>query len=263
MSSFQIPDNLLESIDASANGLAKVKFTADPLIPGHYSQITSIVSSAQKRHGSILEQAILQRLQQNPDFEAWSEKAFNVSNSAETLISTYLSNPSQASVTNIPYPISEADVARRMQVDLVVYDKKNKSLISYEIKRGNGLHDSKAKASMLKNLLTQQTLLKSYGSAKGYKEIKFVDSKIIFYYGKCSLEKKYSLTAENLDEHFNFPVVDFVEDVNSIFREKIVTIVDRLVDPEASVLKKQIFSLIEQGIKKQGDEKDPWYKRVF
>jgi hypothetical protein len=267
MSSFQIPNELIENVNASANGLSKVKFTEDPLIPGHYSQITSIVSSAQKRHGSILEQAILQRLKQKTDLKVWSEQAFKVSQSAETLISTYLSDPSKASSTTMPYPNSKDHFARSMQVDMILYNKTKKSLTSFEIKRGNGLHDSKSKASMLKNLLTQQTLLKSYGKSKGIKEISTVDSKVIFYYGKCSLEQKYSLTSDNLDEYIDFEVTKFVEEVTSMFREKIVKIVEELIDPEKSILKGEIIQILEQGFEKQDEKgnlgKEPWWKKVF
>jgi hypothetical protein len=267
MSGFQISQELLESIEASVNGLSNVKFTPDPLLPGQYSKITSIVSSAQKRHGSILEQSILARLQQNTNLTAWSEPKFSVSKSAETLISTYGSDPSKASSTSMPYPNCDADIARAMQVDLIVYDKTNKSLVSYEIKRGNGMHDSKSKASMLKNLLTQQILLKSYGKTKGFDEVQTVDSKVIFYYGKCSLDAQYSITSEDLDTHFNFEVKIFVEEITELFRSKIVKIVNDLVGSEANQLKNQLSEMIEQGFnehaKKSGQTKDSWFRKIF
>ena len=197
----------------------------------------------------------------------WSEKTFNVSHSAETLISTYISNPSQATGTTMPYPSVKDKPVRTMQVDLIAYDKIKKSLTSFEIKRGNGMHDSKAKASMLKNLLTQQTLLKSYGKSKGYKSIKDVDSKVIFYYGKCSLDPEYSLTSDDLDEYFGFEVVGFVEEVTSLFREKIEHTILELVDPETNAFKGQILKILETSMKDNTDKEDaenkPWFQNIF
>ncbi|MDB9860875.1 hypothetical protein OAC60_02490 [Amylibacter sp.] len=268
MSTFVIPPDLLESLNTSAEGLksAAKKFTADPLIPGKYSQITSIVSSAQKRHGNLLEQAILARLKQSPGLEIWTEPEFNVSSSAEALVSSYLSNPELAKKTDIPYQQSNSSRVRSMQIDLIAYDKTKKSLISYEIKRGNGMHDSKSKAAMLKNLVCQQTLLKSYGEQKGFKVSK-ADSKAIFYYGKCSLPKEYSLVKEDLDSHFDFSLVEFVEEVTELYRQKVIRIVEELIDPEASGLREQIASILSSQLEKQGKEKntpkDSWLKSIF
>ena len=268
MSTFVIPPELLESLNTSAEGLksAAKTFTADPLIPGKYSQITSIVSSAQKRHGILIEQAILARLKQSPDLKIWTEPEFNVSAPAEALISSYLSNPELAKNSDIPYQKSNDNRVRSMQIDLIAYDKSKESIISYEIKRGNGMHDSKSKASMLKNLVCQQTLLKSYGEQKGFK-ISNADSKVIFYYGKCSLSKEYSLTKADLDAHFDFSLVEFVEEVTELFRQKIIKIVEELADPDASELKQQISSIISSQLEKHGKEKNnsqtSWIKSIF
>lgn len=267
MSKFEIPPELLKSINDTASNLVKAaeKFTADPLIPGKYSRTTSIVSSAQKRHGKIMEQAILARLKQNPNLEVWTESEFHVSSSAEVFIASALKNSKIAKVTDIAYQ-SKDDSVRSMQVDLISYNKSEKSLISYEIKRGNGLHDSKTQAAMKKNLFCQQTLLKSYGEFKGYKVAK-VDSKVIFYYGKCSLPEEHSLTKLDLDSHFDFPLVEFVEEVTDIYRQKVIKIVEGLVDPEKADLRTQIGSILTEQLEKKDkevtDHQTGWIRKIF
>jgi hypothetical protein len=45
-------------VDQTIQALAKVDFVPDPIAGAHYARITSIVSSAYKRHGKILEFAL-------------------------------------------------------------------------------------------------------------------------------------------------------------------------------------------------------------
>lgn len=46
---------------------------------------------------------------------------------------------------------------------------------------------------MLRDALCVQVLLKSYGKQRGL-DVKDVFSRIIFYYGKCSIPKPFSIT---------------------------------------------------------------------
>ena len=65
-----------------------------------------------------------------------------------------------------------------------------------------------------------QILLKSYGIKKGY-EISLAKSFIVFYYGQCSIKKPFSLTKDELDQHFVYSVEKEVEEVNEYFRSKL------------------------------------------
>jgi hypothetical protein len=49
---------LAPQIDLTIDGLNRKRFTPDPISGKHYSKITSVISSACKRHGFILERAI-------------------------------------------------------------------------------------------------------------------------------------------------------------------------------------------------------------
>ena len=117
------------------------------------------------------------------------------------------------------YPTNQTG-DRTLQVDTIVYDKRNQSLNAYEIKRGNVLHDAGKRRSILRDLLCVEVLLKSYGESKGY-NVKASRSHIIFYYGKCSVKKPFSIINTELDEHFNFPIFEEVEKVNDYFRQRL------------------------------------------
>jgi hypothetical protein len=47
------------------------------------------------------------------------------------------------------------------------------------------------------------------------------ESKIIFYYGIRSIPRPWSLTKDDLDAHFGFPVTEKIEQANDYFRAKL------------------------------------------
>jgi len=210
-------------------------FEDDPLLPGKYSKISSIVGSAYKRHGFVLEQAILFRLKQNESFVGIDYQKFGVTASAESLVSTFIDREGDALDSDLPYLVEAKDQVRTIQFDCIVYVKSEKTLVTYEIKRGNGLHDSGKRRSMKRDLLIQQTLLKSYGTKRGL-DVKKVDSKIIFYYGQCSLPPPFSLTGKDLDLEFGFELQRYVEIANSMLATSLEIEIEKLINPSIKEL---------------------------
>jgi hypothetical protein len=72
--------------------------------------------------------------------------------------------------------------------------------LSYEVKRGAGLHDSGKRRSMLKDALCIQVLLKHYAKQRGY-DSKSAESHFIFFYGKCSIPRPFAITGAEMDQH--------------------------------------------------------------
>ncbi|MDC1428115.1 hypothetical protein N8156_05330 [Rhodospirillaceae bacterium] len=66
-------------VEETVERLKRKKFKKDPIAGEHFSKIVSLMSSAYKRHGFILEKAILEQLRTNPDFEVWEDRQFSVS----------------------------------------------------------------------------------------------------------------------------------------------------------------------------------------
>ncbi len=91
---------------------------------------------------------------------------------------------------------------------------------AYEVKRGNGYFDAGKIRSIKRDLLCVQLLLRSYGETAGVNAIAG-EAKIVFYYGLCSIPPPWSLTKHHLDQHFGFPVVERVEQVNNYFNVKL------------------------------------------
>ena len=216
MSAKDVLDLLRPEIQKTIEALAVKKFRVDPLAGEKYSKIVSVLSSAYKRHGFILERALLEAIKEHPDLTVWDDYKFQVSNTADHMVDSILENHHDAISTQMPYGSGH----RTLQVDLITYNTKTKHVSSYEVKRGNGLHDAGKKRSILRDLLCQQVLLKSYANSHGY-EAKSASVHIIFYYGQCSIKKPFSLVQSELDEHFGWPVVEAVEAVNNAFRDSL------------------------------------------
>jgi hypothetical protein len=221
------PTAVLETMTPIIEGtirlLSQKRFKPDPIMGAHFSRMNSLLGSAQKRHGFIIERAILETLKSYPQFDVWEDSRFSVNTAADHLVDASIERPEDLIHMTIPYPDS---AARTLQIDLIVYDRLNKSLRSYEVKRGNGLHDSGKKRSILRDLLCTQVLLKSYGQKRGL-DIASANSHIIFYYGDCSIKKPFSFIREELDGHFGVPVFESVEAVNDLYRRRLFDILSQ------------------------------------
>ena len=207
-------DRVKPLVDETVRRLAINAFRDDPIAGRRYARATSIVSSAYKRHGKILEAAIFERLRDNNRLSVWSDPTFAISAAAEGLV--HNSPRPDCFKSQLPY----GQAARTVQVDIVVYDTLNRSLRTYEVKRGNGAHDAGKVRSIMRDLICTHVLLRSYGSDRGH-EVDHSEAKIIYYYGVRSIPPPISLVREDLDEHFDYPVVEAVEQVNAYFRDRL------------------------------------------
>jgi hypothetical protein len=68
-------------------------------------------------------------------------------------------------------------------------------------------------------------LLKNYGEVANVKPVS-AESKIIFYFGRRSIPRPWSLVKGELDEHFGFPVVERIEQANDYFRNTLHALLD-------------------------------------
>jgi hypothetical protein len=205
-------------VDATIAALAKTSFIEDPVAGVKYSRATSIVSSAYKRHGKILETAIREGLRDSNRHRVWSEDVFRVSTAANALVNSLvgLAGEDASRLSALPY----GDRARSLQIDMMAFDEADKTIRAYEVKRGNGQFDAGKIRSIKRDLMCVQVLLKSYGETANVAPVA-AEARIIFYYGRRSIPRPWSLTRDELDVHFGFPIVEKVEQANEYFRERL------------------------------------------
>jgi hypothetical protein len=207
-------------VDETIKALSKTKFLQDPVAGLKYSRATSIISSAYKRHGRILETALRESLRESNRHKVWQEDLFRVSRAADALVGSQSEDACRQSA--LPY----GESVRTLQVDMVAYDSADRTIRAYEVKRGNGYFDAGKIRSIRRDLLCVQVLLKSYGEALAKLDPVAAESRIIFYYGLRSIPRPWSLVREELDEHFGFPVVARVEEANEYFQSRLFHLLD-------------------------------------
>src|SRR5581483_3876023 len=212
-------DLLKPEIEKTVIGLDAKRFEPDPIAGQHFSKITSVMSSAYKRHGFILERAILETLKLCPHFEVWTDPIFQVPSAVDHIVAGSITEPTKLIGTDYPY----SDGQHTLQVDAIVLDKNKGTLNAYEVKRGSGFHDSGKRRSMLRDALCIQVLLKSYGKARGH-EVNSAHSHFIFYDGKLSIPQPFGITGAELDAHFGWPIRESVEEVNAYFQSRLFSI---------------------------------------
>jgi hypothetical protein len=210
-------DQVKSIVDQTITTLASADFDVDPIAGEKYSRQTSIISSAYKRHGTILERAMLQSLRESNRHKVWREDKFRVSRAADQIIGQ------AADAALLPY----GEGIRTLQIDMMVFDSADQTLRAYEIKRGFGKFDAGKIRSIRRDLAVTQMLLKSYGETFGHKAEK-AEARIIFYYGRRSIPRPYSLVGSELNDHFGFPVYDLVEEANAYFKQQLYSLLDRI-----------------------------------
>jgi hypothetical protein len=207
-------------VDETIRTLAKTKFFQDPVAGIKYSRATSIISSAYKRHGRILETALRESLRESNRHKVWQQDAFRVSRAADALVGSQSEEACRQSA--LPY----GDSVRTIQVDMVAFDSADQTIRAYEVKRGHGQFDAGKIRSIKRDLMCIQVLLKSYGEELAKLNPVAAEARIIFYYGRRSIPRPWSLVREELDEHFGFPVVARIEEANAYFQAKLYALLE-------------------------------------
>src|SRR6202023_1929152 len=77
-------DRITPLVDDTIRALAAKRFIEDPIAGRIHSRTTSIVSSAYKRHGRILEVALRESLKDSNRHKVWQDEKFRVSREANS-----------------------------------------------------------------------------------------------------------------------------------------------------------------------------------
>ncbi|MGQ3230230.1 MAG: hypothetical protein ACT6R2_15230 [Blastomonas fulva] len=198
-------------VDDTIAKLGTARFREDPIAGRKYSRATSIISSAYKRHGSILNRALLERINDCARLRVWAEDDFKLSHDSlrEVRGSERIEPLLRAC---LPY----GDRERSVGVDILVFDQETRALTAYSVKRGNGSYDGGKRRIIQEELVRIHMLLADYGRVIGLTP-RSSHAHIIFYYGLMSLPSPLAIAGAMLDEHFRFPVREAIECVNAYF----------------------------------------------
>jgi hypothetical protein len=85
-------DLVKDEIEKTIQSLDAKNFNPDPIAGKHFSRITSVMSSAYKRHGYIIERALLEALKLCPHFEVWRDPEFQVPSVVDHIVDGSIAN---------------------------------------------------------------------------------------------------------------------------------------------------------------------------
>ena len=210
-------ERMRPTVDETIDRLGATRFREDPIAGRKYSRATSIISSAYKRHGAILQRALLERLKDCARLRVWTEDDFKLSH--DTLREVRLDSLLQV---HLPY----GDRERSVRVDILVFDEARRSLNAYNVKRGNGSYDGGKRRLIQEELVRTQMLLTDYGRGIGLLS-ETSNAHVIFYYGLLSLPPPLAISGDDLDEHFQFPVHEAIELVNTYFVARLSALIEQ------------------------------------
>ncbi len=218
-------DILKPQVDATIDSLAATEFRIDPIAGELFSRLVSVLSSAYKRHGAIIERAFVEALSAYDRYEVWQVDRFGVQQQANTTVAAAGNNPETLDNTHLPYVGDRAGDAH-LQLDAVVFDHETEIISAYEIKRGNGAFDAGKQRSMKRDALLAKILLRHHCEGRGFGATGS-QAHIIFYYGVRSIPAPIGIIGTELDEHFGVPIYHQIEEVNAYFRTRLFEIISR------------------------------------
>lgn len=208
-------------VDETIERLGSASFREDPIAGRKYSRATSIISSAYKRHGAILQRALLERLKDCARLRVWTEDDFKLSHESLKQVRVAERIDSLLRV-ELPY----GDRERGAYIDLMVFDEVNRTLKAYSVKRGNGWYDGGKKRAIHEELARTHMLLNDYGRTLGLHPVA-THAHVVFYYGLLSLPKPWAVSGDELDDHFKFPIHAALERVNGYFVSRLKALIEQ------------------------------------
>ena len=218
-------ERLKPLVDNTVSKLQKKEFDPDPIAGSYLSKVVSVMGSAYKRHTYILKRSLIELLKDRSDLIVLEDTKFYINNQTDRLIEHYFNKPETILTKEVDY----IEDGRLITIDLITYNKNTNLINSYIIKRGNGMYDGGTKKLLMKDILSLKVLLKSFSKFKNFNANKTM-SNIIFYYGKRSIPKPFSLIRDDLDEHFNFAVREKIEKVNEYFKLSLIKMTNEYRD---------------------------------
>lgn len=189
-----------------ANAMAG-DFPIDPVIGADLSKSFSVINSVVKRHGLLIQRTLGDALAGSGRFEVMTEVRVPITEAAQDLLT---SNNSPRDLAKIQLK-ADSKTTRMVALDLIVVEPAVGWAGVYDVKRGNGMTESRKRGPIELDLRAARLVLSSFLAKSGYDGIKTVTSAVIDFYGASGFSKDMKLTKDELDEHFGVPVVDTVD----------------------------------------------------
>lgn len=195
--------------EALATSLA-IDFETDPILGPEVSPLVSRASSLQKRHGFLLEFAIVCALRHSGRFVVLPGTEIPITAAADSLAS--LSSADALAGIELPH---EPPFVRNVTLDLVVVDRERGWAGGFECKRGRGKCTSRLLRPIVRDLEATGVLLTSYLQGRGFETVGSTVTGLIDIYGGSRAPDHLVLNLADLDAFFGVPVSPVIDEMNA------------------------------------------------
>ena len=226
------PDNsdtntdLLEAARAAVRAAANAEFTPDPLFSLDISQLNSVLVSAQKRHGPLVERAIADGLEGN-GFVVLRNVAVPVTRGALALATSQ----DYQLLGNKQIAFDDKDIGGSFDFDFIAIDEKIGWAIGCQVKRGGGQTEHKKRRSDERCLRAVRFTFASWLRQQGYRNVDVAEAAVIDYLGQSKYAKGITIGRDELDEFFDLPLIGAIDEMTKAMSEALEVEMRRLLAP--------------------------------
>lgn len=189
-------DRIRADVDDAMRDLGRINYQGDPLLAARNLQhLIGVCHSAITRHGHLIECALFESLADKQRFAVWHREPIDV--------------PDGRGGT------------RKIEVDLIVYDRKEFVVRGYEIKRGmSGGFGSHVERQTRANFAAVESRLMPFVQERGH-PARAAHMHLISYYGRTMSQVVggVTLTRDGLNEQFGYNISAHVEEMTDYFRD--------------------------------------------
>jgi len=225
---------LLKAASEAVAAAVGTKFPLDDLLGPELSRLISVSSSVVKRHGLLLERAIVEALEASGRFQVLHNPVIPITAAADSLVAS--NSPEALARIALRY---DTPAVRSVTHDIVVIDLEAAWAGAYQIKRGGGDMGPRLRKPLERDLAAVRLLLRAYLRDQGYSAVDVVTTAAIDYLGAAGLPEHLTVQGTELDAHFGVPVVSTIEQMTEHLRTELHKAVPDLLRPLLAVLEMQ------------------------
>jgi hypothetical protein len=218
---------LIRAAHNAVAGALAGDFPVDPVIGPELSRAVSCISSVVKRHGGLIEMGIAGALKASDRFIVLTNVPLPLTKGAAQLLDARNSDKDLSRIRLS----ADSEAEGIVNVDLVVVDPETGWAGAYEIKRGNGVTEHGKRRPIVRKLRAARLVLASFVNQHGDGPVESVTSAVIDYFGGSGFEAEFTLTRDQLDEHFGVSVAATVDAMTATVREALEAELPRLFRP--------------------------------
>jgi hypothetical protein len=228
-------DPLLKAASEAVASAINTRFPLDELLGPELSRLISVCASVVKRHGTLLERAIIQALEESKRFQVMHNVIIPITGAAESLVAS--NSPETLARVALRY---DSPAVRSVTHDLLVIDTHCAWAGAYQVKRGGGELGTRIKRPLERDLGATRLLLRSFLRDQGYNSIDIVTTAVIDVLGAAGLPEHLTIQGSEIDQHFGVPVVPTIERMTTHLREELHKAIPDLLRPLLVLLEMQL-----------------------